>query len=620
MAQVKSELDVIASQIKAEEHLVENMSPCIPSKLESIKDNFHSLKDDELESIVRESFFNENAMKTAQCAINSLFYTSPYDFGGLSIDDKITTYIRNLRKIGGETTEGEAFVADFGKAQDLFVIKSPKHKVYDRLIHELVVGLYGTNKLRKYIPNFSYVYGGFKCSPPVYNGKTKKIINWCEDGPEKVNYVLYENITPSLPLPDYIKTCTGKEFLNVYMQILYSLRLAYDISDFTHYDLHNENILIRLTNHTNFQIPYETENKKVEYLQSKVIATFIDYGFAHITVPDMTSKTGEVIPTRHYGYHNMQEYEVYADRSWVLGDLYKILMYCANVAQYYKNTEVMEVCRMIYSYFYTNTIEEALRLGAEQYYTLPYNGSVDQFEVVDALAKHIRSKLDCDFITNKSSAPVLNCKTALCENEDVIYDRIGLGEKTDISVPNDIVEFSILITRLQAQNKLPDALKLASFYDYKNHIKEAIQNLGIASSEIVENLSGIVPSEPTDIVNMTSSKALKIRAMYYGLAEVFAKVRKMKILYNMSIIAANFYDDRKGKEDIELVMGKFFTASGDKLQTLMNSVTYNNTNPQSYDVNSNSVNWVLNKGEKFENFLIAEYQQYVILRREFLLR
>ena len=126
-------------QRKDEEFLVENVSPCLHSQLEIIKDNFHTLKDTILERTLSDSFYNQQVMEVGECTLSSLFYISPYDFGSMSMNDRIITYIRNLRRIGGNSAQGYALLADFGKTRDLFVIKSPVDVESDELLHELVV-------------------------------------------------------------------------------------------------------------------------------------------------------------------------------------------------------------------------------------------------------------------------------------------------------------------------------------------------------------------------------------------------------------------------------------------------------------------------------------------------
>ena len=42
------------------------------------------------------------------------------------------------------------------------------------------------------LPNFAYIYGGFKCSGPILNDNNK-VVDWCVNNNYSVNYILYEN-------------------------------------------------------------------------------------------------------------------------------------------------------------------------------------------------------------------------------------------------------------------------------------------------------------------------------------------------------------------------------------------------------------------------------------------
>lgn len=594
-----------------EEYLVENVSPCLESKLEVIKNNFYSLKDTVFQKAISESFYNTNVMKVAECTISSLFYVSPNDFGSLSLNDKITTYIRNLRKIGGPSLEGNAFLADFGKSQDLFVVKSAKNIHDDSLIHELVIGLYGTNQLRKFVPNFSYIYGGFKCSPPLLSDT--KALSWCNNNDNKVNYVLYENINPSMSLNQFLSRCSGADFLNVYMQILYALRKAYLFMDYTHYDLHTENVLIRGTDYPRFQIPYETEKLSTEYIQSNVVGTLIDYGYSHFLATDMIAKDGSTIPADYYGVFGLEEYQVYPMKSWVVGDMYKLLMMSMEKAQNYKNNSVMGVGRIIYSYFFENDMLIGLEQGKEKYQTLAFRDDYDQKFVLDDLAKYIRSRTDCSFISRRTELPVLNCETLMCDTEEIIYKKVGLSSQEELIFPTDILEFVILYERLHNERRFDEVEVLVSGYDYGNSSRISIGKLDLHVKEVIDDLKVIEPASIKDVATRGKKYLLKVKQMYFRLIEVFNKIRKIKILYTVCLKAGNIYKNRKSLTDIQNIIGNFLVSSDKILYDLMSAVDGNRASKivseyQWYDVDRKSFDQLINK----------EYGRYQSIQEEYI--
>ena len=113
--------------------------------------------------------------------------------------------------------------------------------------------------------------------------------------------------------------------------------MANKMIDFTHYDLHTGNILIRDINIEKFQIQYDTENG-VEYITTDLIATFIDFGMSHIYNEDLII-AGDHIENGHYGVYNFLYYDVYPNKSWIMSDIYKVLLYSALVSMNANNNE-----------------------------------------------------------------------------------------------------------------------------------------------------------------------------------------------------------------------------------------------------------------------------------------
>jgi hypothetical protein len=355
------------------------------------------------------------------CIINSIFYSKLDDTNNIIIKK----YINNLQKINTKSKIGNAFFVDFLKSSEMFIVKTPKSIDDDNLEHELIVGLYGTNTLRQYIPNFAYIYGGFKCSGPILNDNNK-VVDWCVNNNYSVNYILYENINPSISLETYLETCTSKEYLNIFLQIIYSLRMANKMIDFTHYDLHTGNILIRDINIEKFQIQYDTENG-VEYITTDLIATFIDFGMSHIYNEDLII-AGDHIENGHYGVYNFLYYDVYPNKSWIMSDIYKVLLYSALVSMNANNNDVIIVISNIYKFFNKDdNLRTAVITQKDHFYNLPITTEAYENFTIDKLTTYIRSIYQCDFISNiKSKDPVLNCENLSCLSTKEVYENVKL--------------------------------------------------------------------------------------------------------------------------------------------------------------------------------------------------
>jgi len=277
----------IDSQISFEASFVEQKRKCskATSKLSGLN------KDVLLEKLENE-FYSSNLMEEMRCIINLI--VSPTG-GKINEYERINYFFSETKQFGEVSSSGIALRSSLSSKKskyngDLIVIKCPQdpNDSYE-LTHEACVGLV-LNNLRHKIPNFCYVYDSFNCSSPWINQETRKVLNWCITDKNVVNYVVYENINNSKPFKKWsqipnkdkniieeikyfshwnpqilelipeinagdkqsilefkneLKYNKTLEFLLYYLQFLFALDYANVAYDFTHYDCHDENILIR---------------------------------------------------------------------------------------------------------------------------------------------------------------------------------------------------------------------------------------------------------------------------------------------------------------------------------------------------------------------------------------
>lgn len=422
----KVELNRIKDQIKFKEIELSQAKRCNNDLLNKIVSNYRNIDQRMLEENSRQTLYNESAMKSITCMAETVFYFS----------DDISNYIRlkklyhNMLQIGSESSYGVALKASYDKMSDIFVVKAPIDMDSNNLLHELIVGSYGTNRLRSLdspIINFSYIYGGFSCGMPVI--KDKKVISFCTEG-NPVDYVIYENINDAISAKDYVKTTDSFGFLSMFLQILFSLRTAQRDIDFTHYDLHSENVLMRKykganndrqgTNSEFIQIPYQTENGSIEYLVSDRIATIIDYGMTHFSYQG-----------QGFGTTEGTKYSEYPLLSHIYHDVYKFFMFCA--LDIYEKNEDEELFRILELIFYFFNKEEkladVLQRGEQRdvYFAFPYT------EIsIDELIKYIREQIDISEIINPQKHPdypVLSCENSCITLEGIIDESISSGSQ-----------------------------------------------------------------------------------------------------------------------------------------------------------------------------------------------
>ena len=523
-------------QIAAEKALIANTLTCNPVTAEKIRERLSALDGNKLKANLDNNFYNPAVMEAVSCTIDSVTYLPPNEIGSLYHNDLIRTHISNLRTIGAESVAGYAMLADFNNVKNMFIEKVSRDSTNDNLLHELIVGLYGTNKTRNYIPNFAYIYGGFKCAPPVIDPITKQVTSWCLDNENAVNYVLYENVAPAISMKEYIEVCSPADFLNIYMQVIYSLKLGLKLFDFTHYDLHTENILVRTYKiHGQdrlFQIQYETENG-MEYITADKIATFIDYGYNHI------QHNGQ-----HFGQFGLIPYFTYPDRSWIMHDAYKFLLFCM-IDSYNVNHGVFDEAVKIFSYF--NSIEDPVAVIERQIelsFSFPLTEQTAMLNI-DDLARHIRNVCDCSFINAKlSNAHILECE-GVCPTERDILNRMGLDPDGQIPVPNDILDFFDLISLLRTDGNKADEERIIEHFNYENVMLKYLNMVDDKVKEL-DRLSFDLGNKLISVSNINLDnygELNKIRAGYASVAKIVDMVFEIIHYKDVGIDIADLYGD-----------------------------------------------------------------------------
>ena len=145
-------------------------------------------------------------------------------------------------------------------------------------IYELIVSL-AINQIRESVPNYAFTYGGFVCGSPVDNSSICSL-----DGPINKSYILMENISPSKTFHSTLETeVHEQDILDTIYQVAVSLYFGNFYYNFTHYDLHNGNILLYDFLQGRPPVLFKYYIKGVEYVvPAKTISVLIDFGFAHM--------------------------------------------------------------------------------------------------------------------------------------------------------------------------------------------------------------------------------------------------------------------------------------------------------------------------------------------------
>lgn len=221
----------------------------------------------------------------------------------------------------GKGANGLIYESSNEELAKMFIIKYQiSHRLTKKrnnmdIIHELHVNLV-LNKYRNSIPNFMYGFGFFMCPPPLIEYKTsiirdKEMDSICNIAGDNM-FTIIERIDG----PTFRDWISSKEyslelFLNYYLQILFTLETAQDIS-YSHNDLHTSNIILKPVKKT--VIKYEIDDMTYHVMADK-IATIIDFGYSYIKTSRSFSVSGLVYSGVYYNKPNQ------------LLDAYKLLMY-----------------------------------------------------------------------------------------------------------------------------------------------------------------------------------------------------------------------------------------------------------------------------------------------------
>nr|WIL04055.1 hypothetical protein Clen_125 [Cedratvirus lena] len=370
-----------------------------------------------LQGMVENEFYNENVLYFMSDVLYAIYYSNPYQKKLMLA--KIKTWLTHLEQLSAGAN-GITLTAALGNLlRNDVVVKYPK---IGDLTHEVFVGLLGTNQLRKYIPNFSFVYGGFACSPPII-GSEDQVIDFCNGlrQGQPLNYALYENIAPAISAHDLIKRMSGEEFLNFYLQLVLALAVAHEQILFTHFDLHDKNVLAKeLPKPVNILYPFRG---KEYHVKTSYIASIIDYGFSSFEYQGM----------RFASLGGLASYIGNA-KDFPLYDAFKFLAAAFITASNARNSSALAVIREIFLYFTPENPGRFVEVDSKWFNVLPARvADLDLSYLVEYLISLQPSALD---VRGQS----ISCLEIDCSDKKEILEQINFAS---VKVPDNINQLYI---------------------------------------------------------------------------------------------------------------------------------------------------------------------------------
>jgi hypothetical protein len=552
----------VATQQKAdEERYFREGRVCPVNRMKQLRDRLGTLKSDEFRRLLRDQFYNSELMLAAMCVTESIT-RPPVDPGDVESNIRIKRWFQDLKRIGAESVEGFAMESDLDKTKDAFIIKSPRKSVNPVILHEYFVGVYGLNQVRKIVPNFAYIMGGFKCSMPIIDDN-KQVIAWCNDNEDSIDYVIYENIAPSKTLAEIIKeTHEFEMWLNYYMQILYALNTAHKMADYTHFDLHTENVLARDVPQgaggKEFAIEYETE-RGIEYLITNRVATVIDYGLSHIKY------NGE-----HFGVGDRIPWGVLPDASFPMHDAYKLLLMSMRDMQSNGKHDMLKRATQILRFFNdTEPVDLILTEQRKTYYYLPYTDLSASYGFLD-LTKYIRENIPeannfmVDAITQGEHVTILACSNNDCIDSAEFLSRIGLNADPSVST---VFDFYDLVSRKNQESDTLEVERIKREFDWKHAKRRGIRDYNAAIDKLGALLRGgkygdtsvsklvitrLYTKDMPSIDILFATSALRSYKTYiFRIAEIYDTMQRANVLHQALIYTGLSFGDTELAKTIE---------------------------------------------------------------------
>jgi len=313
----------VESQLDSEFIVIEEKSK-VPNV---IANNFGYFNISKLCHLVKKKYYNSKIMELTADIVKSRFIFC------------IHKYINNFVQIGEDSTCGNVMLASLGDVKNFLVLKISKTEDKNsEIFHEAFIGMCALNSLREFVPNFAYIYGTFISEPPFFSNDDKNILHWSYGTRKKFQFIAYENITPQKNLSEELKTCNSVRFFSWLIQIILALNVAYEKFKFTHYDLHCNNVILRVSDDQD-HICHEYDDEKFYVKTFGEIATIIDYGYSYVCHDN-----------KHYGCVNeFTEYGIKRDSSFLVHDIFKFLFTCSIQMIKFKNKTIND-CIPILSY------------------------------------------------------------------------------------------------------------------------------------------------------------------------------------------------------------------------------------------------------------------------------
>jgi serine/threonine protein kinase len=425
-------------------------------------------------------------MKAVLCLFDTLFLSlsKTRKQGLYTMGDTIDKWIKKMKQLPVKSVEGFIYNTEFLSEDIQVIIKVPKETSgFQSLLREYFLGISIINKLRYRIPTFVYTLGAFICPEPNTSPNAKPV---CKTNNQETLYVLYENIKGNS-----VKTLlsenrlTFDDWLKIFVQLLLSLEVAQEHTDFTHFDLHTGNVMVREGFNFNYTIPIG--NTSYNIILPDLVPTIIDFGMS--CAQFKYNKEGKE-EQRYIGSYDFAQYGML--NFMVQGyDMYKFLIYSCIDAIPSMFKGISEIFR-----FYGNNdpyhiIETGMRgisNATDEYCKLASYSNVATYTpimMVKWIWSNYREILEPTInVTSRITFLPIQYSSTIGEYED-IFKQTKLGRQKALALADECVNLrpSYIMTRYNVQvlEKYNETLQ-------SPELKSRIKSINLYLSSTAKNL------------------------------------------------------------------------------------------------------------------------------------
>ena len=286
-----------------------------------------------INTILSQAYPTGSDMQAVFYLIDTLFLSNSSknirEKGLYSLTKNMKDCVKKMEHLPVKSKEGFIYITHFFASNIQVIIKVPQTlNGIESKVREYFIGIKAINNLRYITPSFVYTLGAFLCPKPSKTGEIS-----CNDSCKNTAFVFYEKI-----LGDSVQTLLKndrlnfKQFLVLFIQLLLALEVAQREVRFTHFDLHTDNVMVKVGTGDSTSI---TQLDMSTYIinNPEFIPVVIDFGASTAYIE------GKYIGSYDYISHGMLNFMIPGH------DMYKFMVYCA------RKTENLELKNSIIKIF-----------------------------------------------------------------------------------------------------------------------------------------------------------------------------------------------------------------------------------------------------------------------------